>query len=134
MMMKIAVLSSVLASTTAFAPLSATTANTALRSTPDEQVGFESTPINSATEEMESATEIKAPPSINGWIADENLPCYGLPGALAPTGYFDPIGFSRNGITLNEVKRNREAEIMHGRVAMMAVSDRFIYIFSTSTY
>merc|ERR1712179_857857 len=36
------------------------------------------------------------------------------------TGYFDPLGFSRAGISLNEVKRNREAEIMHGRVAMIA--------------
>merc|ERR1719390_334298 len=69
---------------------------------------------------MDSAPESMEYTPINGWVPDENLPCYGLPGVLAPTGYFDPIGFSRNGITLNEIKRNREAEIMHGRVAMMA--------------
>merc|ERR1712037_928197 len=57
---------------------------------------------------------------INGWVPDESLPCFGLPGAVAPTGYFDPLGFAQSGITLNEVKRNREAEIMHGRVAMLA--------------
>ena len=53
-------------------------------------------------------------------MPDESLPCYGLPGAVAPTGYFDPLGFAQAGITLNEVKRNREAEVMHGRVAMIA--------------
>jgi len=109
--MKLVVLSSMLATTTAFMPLSAQTASTGLRSTTDE-----------ATDVMEetSAPEVVAPTPINGWVPDESLPCYGLPGALAPTGYFDPIGFSRDGITLNEIKRNREAEVMHGRVAMMA--------------
>lgn len=58
--------------------------------------------------------------AINGWVADESLPCYGLPGALPPTGFFDPLGFAQRGISLNEVKRNREAEVMHGRVAMIA--------------
>lgn len=57
---------------------------------------------------------------INGWVPDASEPCYGLPGSLAPTGYFDPLGFARSGISLNEVKRNREAELMHGRVAMIA--------------
>merc|ERR1712072_16836 len=61
-----------------------------------------------------------APTPINGWVPDDSLPCFGLPGIVAPTGYFDPLGFSRQGITLNEIKRTREAEIMHGRVAMMA--------------
>mmetsp|Transcript_29872 Transcript_29872/g.45816 ORF Transcript_29872/g.45816 Transcript_29872/m.45816 type:complete len:273 (+) Transcript_29872:275-1093(+) len=58
--------------------------------------------------------------SINGWTPDANKPCYGLPGAIAPTGYFDPLGFSQAGISLNEVKRYREAEVQHGRVAMIA--------------
>ena len=43
-----------------------------------------------------------------------------LPGALAPTGFFDPLGFAQTGISLNEIKRYREAEAMHGRVAMVA--------------
>jgi hypothetical protein len=34
-------------------------------------------------------------------------------------GFFDPLGFTKDK-ELNEVKRIREAEIMHGRVAMMA--------------
>jgi hypothetical protein len=43
-----------------------------------------------------------------------------LPGALAPMGFFDPLGLAAkaNGATL---KRYREAEITHGRVAMLAV-------------
>merc|ERR1712127_333981 len=58
-------------------------------------------------------------PAINGWVADESLPLWGLPGAVAPLGFFDPIGFSKD-MDLNGVKRFREAEVMHGRVAMMA--------------
>ena len=54
--------------------------------------------------------EIEVPPGpdpINGWVPDSNLPCYGLPGAIAPTGYFDPLGFAQTGISLNDVKRFR---------------------------
>ncbi|KAL3943090.1 MAG: hypothetical protein SGBAC_002823 [Bacillariaceae sp.] len=57
----------------------------------------------------------------NGWVPDDTKPCFGLPGVVAPTGYFDPIGFCQTGISLNDVKRYRESEVMHGRVAMLAV-------------
>ncbi|CAJ1960416.1 unnamed protein product [Cylindrotheca closterium] len=42
-----------------------------------------------------------------------------IPGAIAPTGLFDPLGFAEkaNEATL---KRYREAELTHGRVAMLA--------------
>ena len=30
--------------------------------------------------------------AINGWVADVSQPCFGLPGAIMPTGYFDPLG------------------------------------------
>ena len=43
----------------------------------------------------------------------------GLPGALAPVGPFDPLGFLKNA-SPNEIKRFREAEVTHGRVAMLA--------------
>jgi len=66
-----------------------------------------------------SAEETKIDP-INGWVPDASKPCFGLPGAIAPTGFFDPLGFCQAGITLNEVKRYREAEVQHGRVAMLA--------------
>jgi hypothetical protein len=55
---------------------------------------------------------------INGWVPDNTKPLYGLPGAVAPTGYFDPVGFCQTGMTLNDTKRYREAEVQHGRVAM----------------
>lgn len=122
-MMKLAVLSCVVATTTAFAPMSATT-NTALRMSDQEQQEVLETAA--AVEEIEAAPEVPAPTPINGWVPDASKPCYGLPGALAPTGFFDPIGFSREGITLNEVKRNREAEVMHGRVAMLACVGYFV--------
>jgi len=63
---------------------------------------------------------------INGWAADKKKPCFGLPGAISPLGYFDPAGFCGGDATLNDVKRIREAEVMHGRVAMMAVVGYFI--------
>ena len=58
--------------------------------------------------------------TVNGWAPDATKFCYGLPGSLAPMGDFDPIGFAQMGTPLNDIKRNREAEITHGRVAMLA--------------
>ena len=66
---------------------------------------------------------------INGWVPDKKLPCFGLPGAIAPLGFFDPLGFTKD-MDLSEVKRFREAEIMHSRVGMMAVLG---YIIGEST-
>jgi hypothetical protein len=43
-----------------------------------------------------------------------------MPGSLAPMGFFDPVGFAERAGEL-ELKRYREAEITHGRVAMLAV-------------
>merc|ERR1711966_209412 len=43
-----------------------------------------------------------------------------MPGALAPVGFFDPLGFAANADE-NTLKRYREAELAHGRVAMLAV-------------
>ena len=58
-------------------------------------------------------------PTINGWTADPEKFCAGLPGAVAPLGEFDPLGFSKN-IPVSQVKRLRESEILHGRVGMLA--------------
>ncbi|CAB9515186.1 Chlorophyll a [Seminavis robusta] len=57
---------------------------------------------------------------VNGWVPKEDYALWGLPGAIAPLGFFDPIGFARQGTPLNDAKRLRESEIMHGRVAMVA--------------
>jgi hypothetical protein len=51
--------------------------------------------------------------------------CYGLPGAIAPFGNFDPLGFVEGVKTgsedpKGEMMRWRESEIMHGRVGMLA--------------
>lgn len=106
--MKLVILTSSLAAVSAFAPSTPSVATSKLHSTVEQ------------TEESPSAV------SINGWVADDSAPCYGLPGSLPPTSFFDPLGFAQRGITLNEVKRNREAEVMHGRVAMMAAVGYFV--------
>jgi len=72
-------------------------------------------------------------PTINGWTAEPAKFCAGLPGALSPLGEFDPLGFSKD-LSLQEIKRYREAEVTHGRVAMMAtvgylVSEKFHPLF-----
>jgi len=96
-----------MASASAFAPSANTAARTSLQMSEE------------APAEVEVPEVPKVAP-INGWVPDESKPCFGLPGAIAPFGYFDPIGFC-NERELGGVKRFREAEVMHGRVAMMAV-------------
>lgn len=130
--MKLLLLSSIMGASTAFAPAATTSANTALRMSTEQQDSEpdvlysvlsevpgeqEPLPATSFSPNSPSATAVA---SINGWVPDDSKPCYGLPGALAPMGYFDPIGFCRYGNTLNDVKRYREAEVQHGRVAMIA--------------
>jgi len=56
----------------------------------------------------------------NGWVPDENAFAFGLPGSLAPVGDFDPLGFA-NDCDLGTMKRYREAETTHGRVAMLSI-------------
>jgi len=115
-MFKLVILSTMIASVSSFMPI----ANNKING-----VGI----IRSTNEGQDQEPEIDVAPivaPINGWVASDSLPLYGLPGAVAPTGYFDPIGFSREGITLNEVKRYREAEVMHGRVSMLAVVGYFV--------
>ena len=119
-MMKLAILSTTVAVTAAFAPSATYSPKSALHSTPEETVVDTSADIPADIPQPAPAVA-----AINGWVADETKPCYGLPGAVAPTGYFDPLGFAQSGITLNEIKRNREAEVMHGRVAMLATVGYF---------
>jgi hypothetical protein len=95
-------------SVSAFAPIgssSSTTVNTLKAS--------------SLSDEGEELAPPPLGPTLNGWTPDASKPCYGLPGAISPLGYFDPVGFCKDR-SLDGVKRFREAEIMHGRVAMMA--------------
>jgi len=53
------------------------------------------------------------------WTPDESAFAYGLPGTLSPVPEFDPLGFAAKA-DLNTMKKYREAETMHGRVAMLA--------------
>merc|ERR1712127_141311 len=43
-----------------------------------------------------------------------------MPGALAPMGFFDPLGFAAKADE-QTLRCYREAEVTHGRVAMLAV-------------
>ena len=43
-----------------------------------------------------------------------------IPGQVAPTGFFDPLGFSKS-LDPISFKKYQEAEVKHGRVAMLAI-------------
>ena len=49
----------------------------------------------------------------------------GLIGACAPLGYFDPFGLSKDA-TPETMKKWREAELKHGRVAMLAAAGMIV--------
>eukprot|EP00900_Chrysochromulina_parva_P027100 jgi/Chrpa1/9023/Chrysochromulina_OHIO_Genome00017002-RA len=60
--------------------------------------------------------------------------CYGLPGALAPVGNFDPFNLL-DGKTFEQVRTWREAELAHCRVGMLSaagflVQEKFHPLFS----
>lgn len=61
-------------------------------------------------------------PSCFGFASKTNKPTFSIdtiPGALAPVGLFDPFGFAEKADE-KTLKRYREAELTHGRVAMLA--------------
>merc|ERR1719296_599436 len=134
--MKLAITSLLIGSAAAFAPSASTGASSsALRMS--ETTTEETTTTNGeaiiageAAASVEESPFVPAPVTINGWAADASLPMQGLPGAVAPLGFFDPLGFSKNA-DLNTAKRLREAEVMHGRVAMMATLG---YLIGESTH
>lgn len=101
------ILAALVGSAAAFAPSTSVVSSSSALRMSDTPAPVEETPF------------VPPPLKINGWSPDASLPCYGLPGAVAPLGFFDPLGFTKE-MELNGVKRFREAEIMHGRVAMMA--------------
>lgn len=88
--MKIAIVSTLVGSAVAFAPVPSGRSSTAVRDT------------------------------LNGWVPDESKFAWGLPGALPPfEDGFDPLGLS-TGVPLGTIKQWREAEVSHSRVAMLA--------------
>merc|ERR1719231_241793 len=54
-------------------------------------------------------------------VAEKAEFCYGLPGNIAPAGDFDPANLL-DGVSKEEVYRWREAELVHGRVGMLAAA------------
>jgi hypothetical protein len=64
-------------------------------------------------------TEEPIVPMVNGWTADPSKFCLGLPGSSLPFKDFDPLGLI-DGFSVEEIKRYRESEVTHGRVAMLA--------------
>jgi hypothetical protein len=105
--MKLAILSATLGAACAFTSQPMTTTRTTALAMSDE---------TGVAEGMAAPAEPKVPAvaPINGWVPDSSKPCYGLPGAISPFGFFDPLGFSVDK-ELGTVKRLREAEVMHGR-------------------
>jgi len=75
--------------------------------------------ITAESTEVEEEEQTISYPTVNGWTADPSKFCAGLPGATAPLGEFDPLGFTTD-LPVQEIKRYREAEVTHGRVAMLA--------------
>lgn len=68
----------------------------------------------SAFSSFASTKKTTAPTPVSTFSVDT------IPGALAPVGIFDPLGFADKA-DANTLKRYREAELTHGRVAMLAV-------------
>jgi len=60
------------------------------------------------------APTVRTSTAVNAFTVDN------MPGALAPMGFFDPAGFA-DGADEKTLKKYREAEVTHGRVAMLAV-------------
>jgi len=79
-----------------------------------------SSPKSSAERTLSMSSAASEAPTINGWTADADKFCAGLPGALSPMGEFDPLGLTAD-LSVAEIKRYREAEVTHGRVSMLAV-------------
>lgn len=115
--MKLAILSATIGAASAFAPSASVSSVSVGPLAMSSEVEETSIPEDAVV--AEGIPAVPAVAAINGWIPDASVACYGLPGAISPLGYFDPLGFCKDR-DLGGVKRFREAEIMHGRVAMMA--------------
>ena len=90
--------------------------------------------LASAPSAFAPATARVAPRSSVCMAAPTSDFCYGLPGAIAPVGQFDPANLLADK-SKGEVYRLREAELTHGRVGMLAaagflVQEKFHPLFS----
>ena len=111
--MKLAILSTLLAGTAAFAPAQTTPSTTALSAT---RAVSKAAPKKAAAKEAPKKKKISLNlPKSSGAEAPP-----GLVGALPPVGFFDPAGFAAKA-SPEELARYRDVEIMHGRFAQLAV-------------
>eukprot|EP00629_Pelagomonadales_sp_RCC1024_P017539 CAMPEP_0119260348 /NCGR_PEP_ID=MMETSP1329-20130426/777_1 /TAXON_ID=114041 /ORGANISM="Genus nov. species nov., Strain RCC1024" /LENGTH=324 /DNA_ID=CAMNT_0007259771 /DNA_START=175 /DNA_END=1150 /DNA_ORIENTATION=- len=76
-------------------------------------------PAAPAVLKSDPVDDLPAPSGESRYDFKENF-CLDLPGALAPMGQWDPAGFTATA-SPNDIRRYREAETQHGRVAMLAV-------------
>lgn len=115
--MKLAILSTLLAGTAAFAPAHTTPSTTALSAT---RAVSKAAPKKAAAKEAPKKKNISFKlnlPKSSGAGAEAPP---GLVGALPPVGFFDPAGFAAKA-SPEELARYRDVEIMHGRFAQLAV-------------
>jgi len=82
-------------------------------------VGFAAGFAPNAMPKTTTSLSVSNYPEVNGWTADSSKFCAGLPGSVAPLGQFDPLGLVSE-FSVEEIKRYRESEVTHGRVAMLA--------------
>ena len=78
-----------------------------------------STKTTGALRMADAPVDEKTYPSVNGWVADPSKFCAGLPGSSFPLENFDPLNLLED-FSIEEIKRYRESEVTHGRVAMLA--------------
>ena len=86
-----AILTTSLATAAAFVAPVPTRVVTSLRSTIEEP------PVEPSPATPETPV-VPVVPAINGWVPDDSKAVWGLPGAIAPTGLFDPAGFCQVGM------------------------------------
>ena len=72
---------------------------------PAAQQQARATSLAMSDEAVDAVVEPKK--TIFGWAPEASEPCYGLPGAIEPLGFFDPLELTKEA-DLNTVKRYRE--------------------------
>eukprot|EP00804_Cyclotella_cryptica_P021143 CCRYP_001468-RA/>CCRYP_001468-RA protein AED:0.34 eAED:0.34 QI:0/-1/0/1/-1/1/1/0/234 len=112
--MKLAILSTLLATASAFAPGQQGPSITALAAT---RAVSKAAPKKEAAAPKKAAAAPKKAAAVKKPAAQAPP---GLVGALPPVGFFDPAGFAAKA-SPEELSRYREVEIMHGRFAQLAV-------------
>ena len=125
--MKLTILSVIISAACAFSPSvprSAILSSLSMSSNPEEPT------ISTTIGEETGGEPIPAVSAINGWVADASKPCFGLPGAISPLGFFDPLGFTKDKVRLTETL-TRYTKLLGGSLVesefVQSSSDNFKY-------